>query len=72
MATSSVKPVDVGRRLWLARASRGAAGAAAAVSSGVAAAPTAPEPPLEPAPQPSSRGYRETDRVRRYYQLARF
>ena len=65
---------DAARRRLLARTGRTAlAGAAVAVLSPAAPALPVPaqtaEPPATPDP---SRGYRESEHTRRYYELARF
>ena len=64
---------DAGRRRLLAR-TRDTAAAAAAVALLPAAVPAAPA--VTPAPtgaaEPPHRGYRDSERARRYYELARF
>jgi len=64
---------DAGRRRLLARARDTAAvGAAAALlPAGVPAAPVVTPAPAGAA-EPPHRGYRESERARRYYELARF
>lgn len=66
-------PPDAARRRLLARA-RDAAAAGAAVALLPAAVPAAPATPPLPgaAPRPAHRGYRDSERNRRYYELARF
>ena len=64
---------DPARRRLLARTRDTAAAAAAlaALPAGPAVAQTEPAP--QPAPEANApRGYHETERMRRYYQLARF
>jgi hypothetical protein len=69
----SPSPPDAGRRRVLARSGQTAAAAATlAVLSPAAPASPAGTAPASEAPQHEKRGYRETDRARRYYQLARF
>lgn len=70
--TKDQKQTTVDRRGFLRTVGlgAGAAGAAAALAAGTAAAGVA-----EPTPDPAGKtdaGYRETDHVRRFYDLARF
>lgn len=75
MALDETGKTDGGRRWFL-----GAAGGAGALGAfailfgkGIASAPALPQVPLaEPEPEPSGRGYRETEHVRQYYRSARY
>ena len=63
------QPADTRRRRFLFGLGAGAASAAAAA---VTAAPAPATSQGEPAGASKSRGYHETDHVRRFYQTARF
>jgi hypothetical protein len=64
---------DPGRRRLLARTrNTAAAPAALAVLGPIAPASAAAHLPEPAAPEPASRGYRESEHTRRYYQLARY
>ena len=71
MQDKKTKFIDAKRRGFLAGAAvaggAAATGAARAVGDAVAEPAPAPE-----APTPGSRGYRETEHVRKYYAKARF
>jgi hypothetical protein len=67
-------PPDPARRQMLGRTRNvAAAGAALAVLGPVSAAPTLPAPAVAaPQEEAKARGYQDSERNRRYYQLARF
>ena len=71
----SPRPPDPARRRLLGRTRNTAvAGAALAVLGPAASAGALPGAPAAPQPQPEQQpgGYHETERTRRYYELARF
>ena len=64
---------DPARRRWLARTRDTAAAAAALATLPAVPAVAQPKPAQQPASATDdSRGYRESEHTRRYYELARF
>lgn len=68
----SQPPVDRGRREVLGRTGSVAVAGAAVAVLGPAANARPTLAPAAPAPKARPAGYRETERMRRYYELARF
>ena len=70
---SQARPDPERRRLLGRTRNVAAAGAALALlGPGAPAAAVAAQPAVPPGPQEKPRGYHETERTRRYYELARF
>lgn len=69
VATVATEKPDNKRRNFLIGAGLGGVGAAAALAGGVAGVKPAPEPAAEATAE--SKGYRESEHVRRYYGTTR-